>query len=200
MMARMGRPKNTSSPQPMAGPMLVRPASRIQAAPRPTSHTRTSPTTRVETETASHQANLPAQPNPSQLVLVCTRLVVPPIVAPDATTGSSWETTSPVTLAPLRNSTRPLNTITSPLTRPEMVTGASKAVSDPSTVPSTVAEPWNTTRSPTVWPSGTSARPDRATNASGPWAPWAQTGGASASTTRVSRVRSPTTMDRRMPT
>ena len=23
MMARMGRPKNTSSPQPMAGPMLV---------------------------------------------------------------------------------------------------------------------------------------------------------------------------------
>ena len=87
-MARIGRPKNTSSPQPIAGPMLVRPASRIQAAPRPTSHTRTSPTTRVETDTASHQASLPAQPNPSQLVLVCTRLVVPPIVAPEATTGA----------------------------------------------------------------------------------------------------------------
>src|SRR5215203_6404927 len=138
MMARMGRPKNASSPQPIAGPMLVRPASRIQAAPRPTSHTSTSPTTRVETETASHQASLPAQPNPSQLVLVCTRLVVPPIVAPDATTGACWETTSPVTLAPLCSSTRPLNTTTSPLTRPEMVTGASKAVRDPSTVPSTV--------------------------------------------------------------
>src|SRR5829696_8041697 len=166
MMARMGRPKNTSSPHPMAGPMLVRPASRILAAPRPTSHTRTSPTTRVETETASHQASLPAQPNPSQLVLVCRRLLVPPMVAPEATTGACWETTSPVTLAPLCSSTRPLNTVTSPLTRPEMVTGASKAVRDPSTVPSTAADPWNTTRSPTCWLWGTSARPDRTTNAS----------------------------------
>jgi hypothetical protein len=71
------------------------------------------------------------------------------MVAPEATTGSCWETTSPATLAPLPNSTRPLNTTTSPLTRPEMVTGASKAVRDPSTVPSTVEAPWNTTRSPT---------------------------------------------------
>src|SRR5512132_4161549 len=166
MIARIGRPKNTSSPKPIAGPIPVRPASKIQPAPRPTSHTSTSPTTRVDTETASHQASRPAQPNPSQLVLVCTRLVVPPMVAPEATTGACWETTSPVTLAPLRSTTRPLNTTTSPLTRPEMVTGASKAVRDPLTVPSTVAEPWNTTRSPTVWPSGTSARPDRTTNAS----------------------------------
>src|SRR5215216_3686665 len=165
-MARMGRPKNSSSPQPMAGPILVRPASRIQPAPRPASHTSTSPTTSVEIDTASHQASLPAQPNPSQLVLVCTRLVVPPMVAPEATTGACWETTSPVTLAPERSTTRPLNTTTSPLTRPEMVTGASKAVSDPFTVPSTVAEPWKTTRSPTVWPSGTWARPDRTTKAS----------------------------------
>src|SRR5215203_6712556 len=196
MMARMGRPKNASSPQPIAGPMLVRPASRIQAAPRPTSHTRTSPTTRVETETASHQASLPAQPNPSQLVLVCSRLVVPPILAPEATTGACWETTSPVTLAPLANSTRPLNATTSPLTRPEMTTGASKAVRDPSTVPSTLAKPWNTTRSPTVWPSGTSARPDRTTNASVVWAAWAQAGAANPS---MRRTKSPTTIDRRTP-
>src|SRR5215211_237069 len=196
MMARTGRPKNTSSPQPMAGPMLVRPASRIQAAPRPTSHTRTSPTTRVDTETASHQASLPAQPNPSQLVLVWTRLVVPPMVAPEATTGACWETTSPVTLAPLWSSTRPLNTTTSPLTRPEMVTGASKAVRDPSTVPSTVAEPWNTTRSPTVWPWGTSARPERTTNASVVWAAWAHAGAANPSIRTMSTV---TTIALRIP-
>jgi hypothetical protein len=30
-----------------------------------------------------------------------------PMVAPDATAGSLWETTSPVTLAPLRSSTTP---------------------------------------------------------------------------------------------
>src|SRR5512132_4189975 len=191
-MARMGRPKNTSSPQPMAGPTWVRPASRIQAAPRPASHTNTSPTTKVDTDTASH----PTQPNPSQLTLVCTRRVSPPMVAPDATTGACWETTSPVTTAPERSTTRPLNTTTSPLTRPEMMTGASKAVSDPSTMPSTVAEPWNTTRSPTVCPSGTSARPERTTNASGPWASWAQAGVASASRARMS---SPTIIDRRIP-
>jgi hypothetical protein len=57
----------------MEGPTLVRPASRILPAPRPVSHTSTSPMTRVEIETASHQASLPAQPNPSQLVLVCSR-------------------------------------------------------------------------------------------------------------------------------
>src|SRR5918992_201630 len=140
MMARIGRPKNSSSPSPIDGPMRVRPASKILAAPRPTSHSSTSPTTRVDTETASHQPRRPTQPNPSQFVLVWSRLVVPPMVAPDATTGSCWETTSPVTLAPERSSTRPLNTTTSPLTRPEMVTGASKAVRDPSTVPSTVAD------------------------------------------------------------
>src|SRR5215211_7559482 len=195
-MARMGRPKNSSSPQPMAGPMLVRPASRIQAAPRPASHTRTSPTTRVEIETASHQASLPAQPNPFQLVLVCRRLVVPPMVAPEATTGACWETTSPVTLAPERSSTRPLKATTSPLTRPEMVTGASKAVSDPSTVPATSAEPWKTTRSPTCWPSGTSARPERTTNASVVWAACAHAGVVSPSTRRMN---SPTIIDRRMP-
>jgi hypothetical protein len=154
----------------MAGPTWVRPASRIQAAPRPASHTSTSPTTRVETETASHQASRPTQPNPFQLTLVSTRRVCPPMVAPGATTGLLWETTSPVTVPPERRTTWPLNTTTSPLTRPETVTGASKAVSDPSTVPSTVEEPWNTTRSPTVWPWGTSARPERTTNASGPWA------------------------------
>ena len=92
-------------------------------------------------DTASHHTRRPAQPNPSQLTLVCTRRVVPPMVAPDATIGSSWDTTSPVTFAPLASSTRPLKTTTSPFTRPEMVTGASKAVSDPFTVPSTVDEP-----------------------------------------------------------
>src|SRR5919106_180730 len=180
MMARRGRPKNSSSPSPIEGPMRVRPASRILVVPRPASQMSTSPMTRVDTETASHQANLPAQPKPSQLVLVCRRLLVPPMVAPEATTGALWETTSPVTLAPLRSSTRPLNTTTSPLTRPEMVTGASKAVKDPSTVPSTVAEPWKTTRSPTVWPSGTSARPDRTTNSSLAGLSWAQAGAAAA--------------------
>src|SRR4029453_14346253 len=179
MTARMGRPKNTSSPQPIAGPTWVRPASRIQPAPRPANHTSTSPTTKVDTDTASHQASRLAQPNPFQLTLVCTRRVSPPTVAPDATTGACLEYTSPVTTAPERSTIRPLNTTTSPLTRPEMVTGASKAVSDPSTVPSTVEEPWTTTRSPTVCPSGTSARPDRTTNASGPWASWAQAGVAS---------------------
>jgi hypothetical protein len=75
--------------------------------PRPASHTSTSPTTRVDTDTASHQANLPVQPNPSQFMLVCTRqcLVVPPMIAPEATTGACWDTTSPVTLAPLASST-----------------------------------------------------------------------------------------------
>jgi hypothetical protein len=53
------------------------------------------------------------------------------MVAPEATTGAFWETTSPVTTAPERT-TRPLNTTRSPLTSPAMVTGASKAVSDPS--------------------------------------------------------------------
>src|SRR4029453_9127541 len=139
---------------------------------------------------------LSPQPNPFQLTLVCTRRVSPPTVAPDATTGACWETTSPVTTAPERSTIRPLNTTTSPLTRPEMVTGASKAVSDPSTVPSTVEEPWTTTRSPTVCPSGTSARPDRTTNASGPWASWAQAGVATASRARIS---SPTIIDRRIP-
>src|SRR5215211_646721 len=195
-MARMGRPKNSSSPQPMAGPILVRPASRIQAAPRPTSHTSTSPTTSVEIDTASHQANLPAQPKPSQLVLVCTRLVVAVFFTTEATTGSFWETTSPVTLAPLASTTRPLKTTTSPLTRPAMVTGASKAVSDPFTVPSTVEEPWNTTRSPTVWPSGTSARPERTTNASVVWAAWAHAGAASPS---MRTRKTPITIDRRTP-
>jgi hypothetical protein len=42
------------------------PTRRIWAAPRPTSHNSTSPTTKVDTDTASHQATLPAQPNPSQ--------------------------------------------------------------------------------------------------------------------------------------
>ena len=139
----------------------------IQAAPRPASHTRTSPTTRVETETASHQANRPAQPNPSQLV-VCTRLVVPPIVAPEATTGACWETTSPVTLAPLRSITRPLNTTTSPLTRPEMVTGASKAVRDPSTVPSRSPSQG---RRPGRRPAGPRAHPHGPT---GPQARWSR--------------------------
>src|SRR5215217_4810917 len=196
MMARMGRPKNSGSPSPIAGPTRVRPASRIRAAPRPTSQMSSSPTTRVDTDTASHQASLPAQPNPSQLVLVCRRLLVPPMVAPEATTGALCETTSPVTLAPERSSTRPLNTTTSPLTRPEMVTGASKAVRDPFTVPSTVEEPWNTTRSPTCWPWGTSARPDRTTNASVVWAAWAHAGAASPS---MRRMNSPATIDRRTP-
>src|SRR5215218_754544 len=196
MTARTGRPKKPSSPQPIAGPIWVRPASRILPAPRPTSHTSTSPTTSVETETASHQASRPAQPNPSHRTLVCTRRRSPPIVAPDATTGACWETTSPVTLAPERSSSRPLNTTTSPLTRPEMVTGASKAVRDPSTVPSTVEEPWKTTRSPTVWPLGTSARPDRTTNASVVWASCAHAGAASPS---KRRAKSPITIDRRTP-
>ena len=87
--------------------------------------------------------------------LVWIRRVSPPIVAPDATTGSRWDTTSPVTVAPSRSSTRPLKTTTSPFTWPEMVTGASGAVSDPSTLPSTAEEPWKTTRSPTCSPSGT---------------------------------------------
>src|SRR4029450_3334117 len=34
--ARMGRPKNTSSPQPIAGPALLRPASSIARAPHTT--------------------------------------------------------------------------------------------------------------------------------------------------------------------
>src|SRR4029078_11305463 len=88
-----------------------------------------------------HHASALAQPKPAQLTWVCTRLVVPPIVAPEATIGSFWEITSPVTSAPLASSTRPRKTTTSPVTLPEMVTGASKAVSDPSTVPSTVDDP-----------------------------------------------------------
>ena len=77
-----------------------------------------------------------------------------------------------------------------------MVTGASKAVSDPLTVPSTVAEPWKTTRSPTVWPLGTSARPERTTNASVVWASCAHAGAAKPS---MRRNKSPITIDRRMP-
>jgi hypothetical protein len=100
-----GEPENSSRPSPIEGPIRVRPASRILAAPRPTSHTSTSPTTRVDADTASHQPKRPTQPKPFQLVLVCRRLVVPLIVAPDATTGLLWETTSPVTLAPLCSST-----------------------------------------------------------------------------------------------
>ena len=69
-------------------PTRVRPASRIQAVPRPISHSSTSPTTRVDTDTASHQASRPTQPNPFQSTLVCTRRVSPPMVAPDATTGA----------------------------------------------------------------------------------------------------------------
>ena len=75
--------------------MRVRPASRILVAPRPASQMSTSPTTSLDTETASHQANLPAQPNPSQLVLICRRLLVPPMVAPEATTGGPWQSTEP---------------------------------------------------------------------------------------------------------
>src|SRR5215211_3222099 len=73
MMASRGRPKNSPSPSPIEGPIRVRPASRTVEAPRPISQMSSSPTTRVEIETASHQASLPAQPNPSQLVLVCSR-------------------------------------------------------------------------------------------------------------------------------
>jgi hypothetical protein len=115
--------------------------STILVAPRPIIHNSASPISRVEMDTASHHAKRPAKPKPSQLTLVCTRRVVPPMVAPDATIGSCRDTTSPVTFAPVASSTRPLKTTTSPLTLPEMVTGASKAVSDPFTVPSTADEP-----------------------------------------------------------
>jgi hypothetical protein len=168
------------------------------AEPRPTSHSNTRPTTRVDADTASQNAKRPAQPNPFQFTLVCTRRVVPAIVAPGATTGAFWETTSPVIVAPLRSTTGPLKTTTSPATRPEMVTGASKAVSDPLTVPSTVDEPWKTTRSPTCWPRGTSAGPDKTTNASPP--PW--TSCAHAGVARPSRDRdnSTTVSNRRIST
>jgi hypothetical protein len=115
--------------------------SSILVAPRPVSHSRASPINRVEIDTASHHASALAQPKPAQLMSVCTRRVVPPTLAPDATIGSFWETTSPVTFAPLASATRPRKTTTSPFTVPEMATGASKAVSDPFTVPSTVDEP-----------------------------------------------------------
>src|SRR4029453_18991312 len=115
----------------------------------PASHSSSTPTKNVETEMASHQTRRQTQPNPSQSKLVWIRRVSPLIVAPDSTTGSSCEMTSPVTVAPPRSVTLPLKTMTSPLTRPEMVTGASNAGSDPLTVASTVDDPWNTTRSPT---------------------------------------------------
>src|SRR5262245_15654899 len=147
--------------------MPVRPASMRVVAPRPASHTSSSPMTSVDTEIASHSASRPIQPNPFQSNRVWMRRVSPPMVAPGATTGASRVTTSPLMLALSRSSTRPLNTFTSPLTWPEIVTGPSKTVTEPLTVPATVADPWNTTRSLTSSSAGTSARPDRTTNASG---------------------------------
>jgi hypothetical protein len=76
------------------------------------------------------------------------------------------------------------------------VTGASKATSDPLTVPSTAEEPWKTTRSPTSSSSGTSARPDKTTKASSAWSSCAHAGVARLSSPRVN---SPTVMDRRIP-
>ena len=134
---RMGRPKNSSSPPDRradAGPARLQdpaasPARPATAAPaRPPGWTPRRPAT---------TASWPAQPNPSHWCWSA------PAGRP-ADRGARGhhrglrETTSPVTLAPLHSSTRPLNTTDVPSTRPEMVTGASKAVSDPLTVPSTV--------------------------------------------------------------
>src|SRR5919201_1186257 len=66
---------------------------------------------------------------------------------------------SPPTRAVSASVTRPLNEVTSPVTRPEIDTSPLNEVTEPRTVPSIVAGPLKITTSPTVWPWDTTTSP-----------------------------------------
>ena len=123
------------------------------------------PSTNIDTPTASHQPSQSNHPKERKKLPTLTRRMSPSTRAPDATAGRCDETTSPPTVAPSSIVARPFNATTLSSTFPRTRTSPLNATTEPFTCPSITAGPCKITTLSVCSCAPTSTRPVMTTRA-----------------------------------